>query len=139
MSARYLLGVINLAVDGLLTDFNVLMLDFDTTFGVAFLTAVLTAAVAFGLRVLVLRALGAIAADAVIKNQICLTLIIYMKKPPSGGLMCQFVDWSSYVLQRIQMWYHLESQCPCIHYQTLTVDQCMLGVDFHLLHLCPMR
>ena len=93
MSARYLVGVINLAVDGLLTDFNVLMLDFDTTFGVAFLTAVLTA-VAFGLRVLVLRTLGA--ADAVIKNQICLTLIIYMKKPPSGGLMCQFVDWSSY-------------------------------------------
>ncbi len=94
MSARYLLGVISFAVLGRLTDFNVLTLDLDATFLGALLTAVLTA-VAFGLRVLVLRTLGA--ADAVIKNQICLTVLIYMKKPPSGGWVCQFVDWSSYL------------------------------------------
>ena len=56
------------------------------TFG-AFGVAALTAAVALGLRVLVLRALGAVAADAVINDEIRLTVLIYMKKPPSGGLV----------------------------------------------------
>ena len=51
------------------------------------LGAAFTAAAAFGLRVLVLRALGAVAADAVINDEIRLTVLIYMKKPPSGGLV----------------------------------------------------
>ena len=55
--------MISFAVLGRLTDFT---LDLDATFLGAFLTAVLTA-VAFGLRVLVLRTLGD--ADAVIKNE----------------------------------------------------------------------
>ena len=76
--------MISFAVLGRLTDFTAFTFDLDATFLGAFLTAVLTA-VAFGLRVLVLRALGA--ADDVIKNQIYLTLLIYMKKPPSGGLV----------------------------------------------------
>ena len=93
--------MISFAVLGRLTDFTAFTLDLDATFLGAFLTAVFTA-VAFGLRVLVLRALGA-TADEVIKNQICLTLLIYMKKPPSGGLVDTLSSGSAISLQRIQM------------------------------------
>ena len=47
-----------------------------TGFFAAAFGAALTAAVAFGLRVLVLRALGAVAADAVINDEIRLTVLI---------------------------------------------------------------
>lgn len=70
MSFKYLVGVINFAVLGRFV-----------------LGATALTAFALGLRVLVLRTFGATVADAVIKNQICLTLLIYMKKPPSGGFM----------------------------------------------------
>ena len=64
-----------------------------TVFFTAALVTVLTAAVALGLRVLVLRALGAVAADAVIKCDSFDSSNIAIKKHPVWvlGTVCQLV------------------------------------------------